>query len=124
MDTKKKIQIGVIVGCMVATGVILFLGMGGGGGSTTNLNEQHLQPGAIGEIPTEDITTTTTPTGTTSNLPIPGLPTVHPVPGVFPQSTAVNGSVFDSSKFRNLQDYTPLTISPEEIGRPNPYQPF
>jgi hypothetical protein len=113
---KKKIEIIVIVLCIVVTGGVLWYGFGGGGGSET-------PP----PVPGSGLATTTEETPVSSGEPsAEGIPTVEngiaqPAPAVFPGDSTMDTRVYSSTKFRNLQDYTPLTVSPEEIGRPNPF---
>jgi flagellar basal body-associated protein FliL len=117
MEKKKKIQIAIIVVCFMASAGILYWSFGGVG-----------NPGS----PEEFIATTGTsgvvaaPQVVTEDSKVEGLPTNTPndftAPTVFPQQVNLDLSVYDSSAFTRLQDYTPLTVSPGEIGRENPFR--
>jgi hypothetical protein len=115
---RQKIYYIVIVVCILGTGGILYYG---NSSSTSSGLPQGIQP--IGTDVDPNVTTTPrrTSSGPVAELPVIGKKVQYSAPGVFPNSTDLDLSVFDSAAFGNLVDYTPLTVSPEEIGRENPF---
>jgi len=65
---------------------------------------------------------TQTPAQSASALPVTGIARSFPSPVVFPAAADLDLSVFTTAEFQKLIDYQRVTISPEEIGRENPYQ--
>lgn len=117
---KKKIYIIVIVLCLAVTAGVLYYGFG--------------PTGTTPEVPLVPINTNTSgqpqsgqPRGSAAgvaNIPSVNDTVAYPVPVVFPSDTNLDLSVYDSAKFNALQDYTPLTVTPEEMGRDNPFAPY
>jgi hypothetical protein len=120
---KKKIQIIVIVICFVGTGGILFYGFGGsfGGGGDSSAPQPHGQGSKGLPVDANDGIPAARTAGSAAAVPRADKPAQYGVPAVFPDDTSLDLSVFDSAAFKNLTDYTPLTVSPEEIGRENPF---
>lgn len=110
---KQKIYIAIIIVCFLATAGVLYLGMSGGG-----------------EVPVPVVTQNTASqdsaqsAGQVVSLPSSNTPPVFATPSVFPQTTSINTGVFESSSYKALVDYQPLTISAEEIGREIPFQNY
>lgn len=116
---KKKIYIIIIVLCVVVTAGVLYYGF---------FSQPKVEP-----IPVSNnvLTPSGSPTpdqsgasGDTSGIPTLSSGITYTAPSVFPQNSKIDESVFSSAKFRSLQDYVPLTVSPEEMGRDNPFAPY
>jgi hypothetical protein len=111
---KKKIYIIVIVVCVAVTAGILYFGMSSPASEDTATHTGALQ--------LSDTNPSIANVGSSSaEVPVPDAVTSYAPPIVFPSDTNLDLSVFQSSSFRNLVDYTPLTITEAEIGRDNPY---
>jgi hypothetical protein len=115
---KKKIYIIVIVLCLVVTAGVLYYGF---------FSQPSVDPVIVD--PTQvTLPGTNTPSGgsaaSSTEIPTPNGGVAYPAPSVFPQNSKIDESVFSSAKFRSLQDYVPLTVSPEEMGRDNPFAPY
>lgn len=110
---RKKIYIVVIVICVLVSAGVIYYGFF----SSPSIPAPEIITDT-GTLPTQS-----TPTGSAgiSGIPTPAGTVTYPVPSVFPQDSSLDLSVYSTAKFRNLQDYTPLTVSPEEIGRENPF---
>lgn len=116
---KKKIYIIVIVVCLAVTAGVLYYGFFS---NPTTEVPTDLAPTTINS---DGNPTQARPSGgDVSNIPTAQGIVEYPVPSVFPQDTSLDLSVYSSSKFSNLQDYTPLTVTPEEMGRENPFAPY
>jgi hypothetical protein len=115
---KNKIYIAIIVVCVLVTGGVFYW---------SGQDQSAGLPDNIAPIST-DIDTfdaAAEPTATAgAGLPDAKLPTEYAAPRVFPQDTKLNMDVFSSAKFSGLIDYTPMTVQPEEMNRPNPYLPY
>ena len=116
-QNKKKIYIGVIAACLLVTGYIIY----------------NLSSG--GEEPVEGVTlpsttnpttanTTTTPRSTTATRNADPSLTEYTAPSVFPNDNKFQTQVFNSSKYQELTDYPPATVTPEEVGRDDLFAPF
>lgn len=115
-NKKKKIYIAVICACTLLMVAILYFGLKSPTPDDINL----------GLIRQEVVTTN--PTGNQavqqSDLPTANVKPEYNAPAVFPNNPDLDSEVFSSNAFTNLRDYTPLTITPPEIGRDNPFQDF
>lgn len=107
MTKKNKIYIAIISFCILGTaGIMIFSSSSG-------------TPDAESAVPV--ITQSTTPTTSrgsgpsSSNASAIGNPN-FPAPSVFPADTKFDTSVLDSGVFKNLTDYVPVTVSPDELG--------
>ena len=122
MDNKKKIYIAIIVVCFLITGGVLYFGSSGGGSPAPD----NIQPinQSIDNTGGGAGAATGTARGGTSNLPTTETKIKYSAPRVFPSDTALDLTVYSSSQYQNLQDYTPLTVTPEEMGRPNPFDDY
>lgn len=43
---------------------------------------------------------------------------------IFPASTKFDTSFFDSDTYKLLKPYKPVSVTPQEIGREDPFKPF
>jgi hypothetical protein len=123
-DKKKKIYIAVIIVCLLITGGILWYGFGGTGGTVeapiaNNAANTPLVGNSSG-VPSGGASAAES-SGNIKYLPQPNVPTAYPVPAVFPVTSSLDLSVFSSGRYQELVDYSPLTVTPEEIGRENPF---
>jgi hypothetical protein len=116
---RKKIYIIVITICLVGTAAVLYFGLrspsGGGGVDLIPVSSNNN---------TNASSSTGSTSGALNNLPSLSGVVTHVTPRVFPVNSKLDLGIFNSSKFGSLKDYVPLTVSPEEVGRDNPYIPF
>ncbi len=110
---KKKLYITIIAVCFLATAGIIYWGTKSPGIPETGLTPTSgVAPGSTGTAGTKN---------TAAKTPIFEERATYQPPRVFPSDTELDLSVFESDDFRKLNDYTPLTVGPEEIGRDNPF---
>lgn len=116
---KKKIQIAVIIVCMIGTAGIVYWGM------FSTSTPEVAAPTGIAPINTNVDSVVDVPTapgmGAVGDLPTESAKIEYAAPATFPVDSALDLSVYESSKFTNLQDYTPISVTPEEVGRENPF---
>lgn len=83
--------------------MLIIIGLGG----TIYLNFFYGR-GDTGLTETTDLTTTdVSPSSTTSQI--------------LPYGSKLNLKILDQDLFRQLRPFTPVGVSPEELGRPNPF---
>jgi hypothetical protein len=116
-DKKKKIYIGIIVFCLLASAGVLYWSSS----SSTQIPVGVTEPDTFvgGGAPMG-----AAPASSLGNVPQLTKDIDYGVPSVFPNNAKFDASVFDTSHFKVLTDYTILTVSPEEIGRENPYNTY
>ncbi|OGE82892.1 MAG: hypothetical protein A3B10_02500 [Candidatus Doudnabacteria bacterium RIFCSPLOWO2_01_FULL_44_21] len=104
---KKRIYIIIIVVCIFGTTAVLLWG-----GAFVPSFSGTDQPAYL----TPNQEQTLAPSASTDGS--------YSTPAVFPQNTKLDTSIFDSSAFKTLKSYTPVTISPSELGRENPFAKY
>lgn len=117
---KKKIQIAIIVGCMLLTAGILYFGYFSGGSAPEapqGIAPINTNVDSVVDVPAES-------SGEVGEIPSSEGIIIYSAPATFPASSELDLSVYDTSKFKALQDYTPLSVTPEEIGRENPFESY
>ncbi len=109
MDPKRKrIYLGVIIVCMIGIVVVILWG-----NSLLSFS---------GSAPT---TTTTTSVTTAPNVTVKqNTDGTYNPPAVFPANSKIDTSVLDSSQFKSLNAYQPVTVSSGELGRDDPFVKF
>lgn len=121
---RKKIYIIVIVLCLAVTAGVLYYGF---------FSSPSVEPPPAATPTAADIeaarqaagiTGVGSASGSVAGLPDPNEPTEFAPPRIFPQDTNLDLNVYGSARFNALQDYTPLTVAPEEVGRDNPFAPY
>lgn len=120
---KKKIQIAIIVVCMLVTGGVLYWGF------FSSSTPEIAAPDGIAPINTDvdsvvDVAPVSAGAGSVGDIPTSEAEIQYSAPPIFPASATLDLSIFESAKFRALQDYTPLSVTPEEIGKENPFQDY
>ncbi|OGE81585.1 MAG: hypothetical protein A3H72_03065 [Candidatus Doudnabacteria bacterium RIFCSPLOWO2_02_FULL_48_8] len=90
---KKRVYIGIIIFCIVATIAVFVL----------------YKP----SVPTLDLSQFQSQNSTAASGGI----------RVFPQNKQFDESVFKLSKFKSLTEYQPIELNEEELGRENPFKP-
>jgi hypothetical protein len=115
---KKKIYIIIIVLCVAVSAGVIYYGFF----SSPSAEAPTIVPPAAELEAARQASQSGQSRG--GGLPDPDAPTVFPVPRVFPQDTSLDLSVYNSAKLRALQDYAPLTVTEEELGRDNPFVPY
>jgi hypothetical protein len=120
---KKKVEIGVIVGCMLITAVVLWIGLGGGGSAPAPAQPPvGIDPGIVPSVdPGPGSAGEGAVSASVANIPQPDSQIDYGVPAVFPASPQLDTTVYNTNQFTDLDDYVPLTITPPEIGRENPF---
>jgi len=110
MDPKrKKIYIGLIVVCLVASGIILWSGLRpSGSASDSNTPIVGVDPNAI-------------PTGSSIDSGVGGFTSMG-IPAVFPASKEFKTTVLDSASFKKLRPYQ--NVDPNPLGRPDPFRSY
>lgn len=112
-EKKKIVYIGLIIFCLVTTGAIVFMNMGGGGGS-----EVELQP-AVSDPTKSPATTapaTTVPTSSIAAQIKMMSDANYPPASVFPAQKQFDVSLFKSQKFLSLTSQELPMPQPEEFG--------
>jgi hypothetical protein len=117
---RRKIYYTTIVVCIIASAGILYWNSRN---DSVIVPPEHFSPINTGDLDSVG-TQQSRPTQSSSNIPTPEAVTTFPVPRVFPNDGKLDLTVFNSNSYTSLTDYTPLTVSPSEIGRDNPYQPY
>lgn len=116
--SRNKIYIITIVVCVLATvGVLYWSSQDSSSGLPDNLGPTNTNLDALERQNRPG-------TAAAGSIPQPDKKTEYPAPRVFPNNSEIDLNVFNSSKYQALNDYEPLTVSPEEIGRDNPYQSY
>ena len=107
---RKKIYIGIILVCFLATGGILYFNFFGG--STTST-----PPTIVNNTPT---------TSTTASAPVASRDgtIIYSAPAVFPSDTKFDWTLLDAPKYKALIASPNVTLDPAEIGRPDPFKPY
>ena len=114
MDPKRKrLYIFLIIGCLIATAIVLLWGLGG---STPSLPPDVTNPSILN-------TTTQTQTPSQPVSVIPGQ-TNYAAPAVFPANNNFDTSVLDLSQFKSLQQYQNIQIQPTDLGRDDPFKDY
>src|SRR5690349_3422045 len=113
---KKKIQIAIIVACMLGTVGILYYSFMGNSASDIEV------PAGISPIKTDidSVVDVANPGAVnTGQIPSPTKEIDYGTPTTFPADATLDLSVYNDSDLTSLQDYTPVSITPEEKGREN-----
>src|SRR5262245_33033525 len=113
---RKKIYVGIIIVCFLATAVILYMNFSGGSSTppeSTALNQS-----------------TTTSAGSDTDataaavVPTAGGQAIYRTPAVFPDQTKFDWSFLQSTKYQALTANPGVTLDPSEIGRQDPFKPY
>jgi len=107
---------GLIGASLIGTALVWFFNFGSSGSTPSALPNQSLKPGANQLNPTN----TSSATGTTQTGTLKAGE--FPMPGVFPGTPDYDFSVLESSVYKNLKDYKPLTVDEKTLGREDPFK--
>ncbi|MBX4188041.1 MAG: hypothetical protein KW793_02810 [Candidatus Doudnabacteria bacterium] len=116
---RQKVYIIVIILCFIGTAGVLYWANSGG-------DVSELQPlgSAAKPILNEIDAGLPQEAQALNNIPVPDATTKYIAPRVFPLNPKLETRVFKSSEYTALTDYTPLNVTPEEMGRDNPYKSY